>query len=171
MTPGEIVVKGDRLQKLLLFVRAQLIRIPPPAHNDVCDVSRWQLEAIVWSGTLRFVEEERLDGEGSLTGAIELVNPAGELFAVIRYDDNTVQRTPNSRVFRVLIEHEEKMYAFGLVFEDRDAVMEFTMALGDFNRDLLQATEEAHLELMDDLSEHVDRMSVHSDDFGDFVEC
>jgi bifunctional DNase/RNase len=119
---------------------------------------------------MRFVEEERLDGIDDMDGVIELHNCNGDIFALIRYTGETVQLTQSQRAFKVIIDHNGDKYALGLVFEDKDTGREFSAALTTFKKDWL-TMHETQMEQMEDLKEHVDKLSIHSedDDFGDFV--
>lgn len=187
MGPGDIVVKGDKLQKLLLLAKTQLIRVPPPCAAEeggdgtaaLLDIGHWALDQPVWRGTVRFVEEERLGGdgelEGMLEGVVELLNGAEDdnLFTEIRFTsyEDVIRSTKSPRVFRVIIEHQGSRYVLGLVFADKDTGNAFTAALVDFKKDLA-VMKEALSEQIEDLNGSVDKLSIHSDDdeFGDFVE-
>lgn len=63
MEHEELLVSEDRLEKTLVRAdNVSLLRIPPPNNDDddenIVDIHEWDLDAVVWSGKLKFIETE-----------------------------------------------------------------------------------------------------------------
>lgn len=61
MDHEQLLVGEDRLEKTLVKAEnVSLLRIPPPTTEDesVVDIHEWDLNAVVWTGKLKFIETE-----------------------------------------------------------------------------------------------------------------
>lgn len=160
-----------------------LINIPPPVcDEEASDVSRWDENEVIWIGSVIVSELENIR-TSEIKGLIQYINADGSIFGETIFDPLVKEDllTTNSKwKYRVLLTHEDKKIALGLVWKDRIQHDEFDDSLKRIKKDSV-VTDESLNSFTNKLNElnitdiKIGIQDIHSeeddsdDDFGEFV--
>lgn len=123
MDHDDFIVAEDRLEKTLLKADyVSLLKIPPPKEDgnddelNVADMSDWDMNGVVWTGSLKFMETEfimnmdihNLQERQIIQGNVILVNHADEnVFGNIPYtfDGHNVRVVSRENIYDSILEN------------------------------------------------------------------